>query len=103
VFGGTRHLIEVRRSIEALHAATPLEVVDTGDSSLFAFVRAHPSGLLLAVHNMTDAPRALDRRVLETVGLDGAWDAISGESLVGNRGRLLMPPCAAWWLRPTRG
>jgi amylosucrase len=102
VFEGTRHLIEVRRSLQALHAATPLDVIDAGDPSLFVFVRSHASGPLLAVHNMTDAPRALDGRVLETVGLDIVRDAISGETPVEQKGRLLMRPYAAWWLRPAR-
>ena len=102
VFEGTRHLVEVRRSLAALHAATPLEVVDAGDPSLFTFVRPHPSGPLLAVHNMTDAPQALDRRVLETVELDNVEDAISGETPVEHKGTLLMQPYAAWWLRPAR-
>jgi amylosucrase len=98
VFGGTRHLIKVRTSLRAFHAATPLEVVDAGDPSLFAFVRPHPSGALLAVHNMTDAPQTLDRAVLETVGLDTAWDAISGEAPVGDATGFHVPPYAAWWL-----
>jgi amylosucrase len=102
VFEGTRHLIEVRRSLAALHTATPLEVVDAGDPSLFCFVRPHTSGPLLAVHNMTDTPQALDRRVLEAVGLDSARDAIGDEALVETAGRLVMPPYAAWWLLPAR-
>jgi hypothetical protein len=51
---------------------------------------------------MTDAPQALDRRVLETVGLDNVEDAISGETPVEHSGRLPMHPYAARWLRPAR-
>ncbi len=98
VFEGTRHLIRVRSSLKALHAATPLEVLDMGDPALFAFVRAHPSGPLLAVHNMTEAPRALDGRALEIVGLDAARDAISGDGAYAAQGSIPLPPYAARWL-----
>jgi amylosucrase len=98
VFQGTRHLIHVRRSLEALHAATPLEVVDVGDPSLFAFVRAHLSGPLLAVHNVADAARALDGRVLETVGLMDARDAIRDEAVFHAGDPIPMPPYGVRWL-----
>jgi len=97
VFGGTQHLIRVRASLPALHAATSLEVLDLGDPALFAFVRAHRSGPLLAVHNMTETPRVLDGRSLEIVGLDTAADAISGEGPFSAQGVIPVPPYAAQW------
>ncbi len=98
VFQGTRHLVRVRCSLEALHAATPLEVVDLGDPALFAFVRAHPSGPLLAVHNMTEGPRALDGGALGIVGLDVARDAISGDGPYPALASIPVPAYAARWL-----
>ncbi len=98
VFGGTRHLVAVRRSLEALHAATPLDVVDLGDPALFAFVRVHPSGPLLAVHNLTETPVALDGRSLEILGLDIARDAISGERPYTCGSVIPLSPYGARWL-----
>ena len=98
VFGGTRQLVRVRASLPALHAAAPLQVLDLGDPALFAFVRAHPSGPLLAVHNMTETPRVLDGKSLEFVGLDTAADAISGEGPFKAQGSIPVPPYAAQWL-----
>ena len=102
VFRGIRHLVRVRRSLESLHAATPLEPLDLGDPALFAFVRAHPSGPLLAVHNMTEAPRSLDGRVLEMVGLDAAVDSISGDGPFLPAHPIALPPYAVRWLVAAR-
>jgi amylosucrase len=98
VFRGTTRLIESRRRLAALHAAVPLEVVDLGDPALFGFVRQHPSGPLLAVHNMTETPRTLQGRVLDVVGLDAAWDAIDGAGPYLSRGAIDLGPYAVRWL-----
>jgi amylosucrase len=98
VFRGTRHLVAVRCSLEALHAAAPLEVIDLGDPALFAFVRRQPSGPLLAVHNMTEDQRMLDGRVLDMVGLAAATDAITGDGPFAALRPVPMPPYAARWL-----
>jgi amylosucrase len=102
VFQGTRHLVRVRRTLESLHTSTPLEVLDLGDPALFAFVRVHPSGPLLAVHNMTETPRSLDGRVLEMVGLDAAVDTISGDGPFLPAGPIALPPYAVRWLAAPR-
>jgi amylosucrase len=98
VFRGTRHLVRVRRGLKALHAATQLEILDLGNPALFAFVRAHPSGPLLAIHNLTETPRRLDGRVLEMVGLDAARDAVSREGPFRPLEPIELPPYAARWL-----
>ena len=98
VFRGTQHLVRVRRTLQSLHAAAPLEILDLGDPALFAFVRVHPSGPLLAIHNLTETPRRLDGRVLEMVGLDAARDAISGDGPFKPLDPIGLPPYAARWL-----
>ncbi len=98
VFRGTARLIASRRRLAALHAAVPLEVVDLGDPALFGFVRRHPSGPLLAVHNMTETPRMLGGRVLEMVGLDAACDAIDGAGPFLSGASIDLGPYAARWL-----
>ncbi len=80
IFAGLRRLIEVRRGLPQLHAAIPLEVVDLEDPALFAFVRGDPAGPLLAVHNLTEKPQALDPAVLARLGLSTAIDAIEPQA-----------------------
>jgi amylosucrase len=60
IFGDLARLSEARRAAPQLHAANPLEIVDLGDPALFAFVRTHPEGALVAIHNFADAPRSVD-------------------------------------------
>ena len=103
VFRGTQHLVQVRGTLPALHAATPLEVLDLGDPALFAFVRAHSSGPLLAVHNLTATPAVVEGRVLEMVGLDLARDAISGDGPFVSGRPVPLPPYALRWLVAAEG
>ena len=53
-----RRLIAARRQAPQIHAAVPLDVLDTGDPALFAFGRDHPIGALVSVSNFADAIRA---------------------------------------------
>jgi hypothetical protein len=73
-------------------------VLDLGNPALFAFVRAHPSGPLLAVHNLTETAAAVEGRVLEMVGLDVARDAISGEGPFTWGRPVPLTPYAVRWL-----
>ena len=98
VFEGTRRLVQVRREMVALHASVPLELIDLGDPGLFAFVRTHASGPLLAVHNLTETPRNLDGRALEMVGLDAARDVIAAEGPFLPSDLIALPPYGVRWL-----
>lgn len=75
LLNGVRALLAARRDSVELHAATPLDVIDPPADGLFAFVRRHPTGSLLAVHNLTD------RFVEVPPGLDG----VAGSALVRDR------------------
>lgn len=98
VFRGITRLVEVRRGLAALHAAVPLEVVDLGDPALFGFVRSHPTGPLLALHNMTETPRVIDGGILDIVGLLEARDALGSGARFDLRMPISMPAYAARWL-----
>jgi len=60
VYRDLLHLIAVRRSTPQLHAASPLEVVDTGDATMLTFRRDHPLGTLVSVSNVADDPLDLE-------------------------------------------
>ncbi|MEX1171935.1 MAG: amylosucrase [Chloroflexota bacterium] len=59
IFMDLRLLIEARRETRQFHAGTPLDVVDLGDAAIFAFVRRHADGDLLAIYNFADDARAI--------------------------------------------
>ena len=90
----------LRRGLPQLHAAAPLEVVDLGDPVLFAFVRRHPDGPLLAVVNLTDRDTArIDGSVLGLAGLDVAGDALApGRRPLAARKPIRMGAYSARWL-----
>nr|WP_307814348.1 alpha-amylase family protein [Nocardioides baculatus] len=97
---GLRHLLDVRRSLPQLHAATPTEVWDPRDPGVLLVVRRHPSGPLLAAHNMTGEQAWVDADVLHWLGLhtDGLRDAISGTAPSLHEGAIPLEPYAAAWV-----
>jgi amylosucrase len=60
IFEDLCRLSGARRAAPQFHAANPLEVLELGDPALFGFVRTHPEGPLVAIHNFADAPRSVD-------------------------------------------
>jgi len=98
LFEGVQRLVGIRRGLRQLHAATPLEVVDLGDRSLFAFVRSHPDGALMAVYNLADRTTSIDGAALELGGLETAVDVLDGGRRFGLGDRIPMAPYTARWL-----
>jgi amylosucrase len=85
IFDDLRRLSVARGAAPQLHAATPLDIVDLDDPALFAFVRTHPQGTLLAVHNFADQPRTVDLARIPVVRpkdwtdlLDPGWAPTDG-------------------------
>ena len=101
---GLRHLLDVRRDLPHLHAATPTEVWDPRDPGVLLVVRRHPSGPLLAAYNATDRPARVDADVLHWLGLhtDGLHDAISGTAPSLVEGAVPLEPYAVAWLHDRR-
>jgi amylosucrase len=97
VFDGLRHLASVRAATPQLHAATPLEVIDSGVVGVYAVRRPHPVGPLVALFELGGRPEAIEGDVLTEAGI-GRWlDLLSGES--GEAGRALaLAPYQARWL-----
>jgi amylosucrase len=100
ITSGLRHLLDVRRSLPHLHAASPTEVWDPRDPGVLLVVRRHPSGPLLAAHNVTGEQAWVDADVLHWLGLhtDGLRDAISGTAPSLHEGAIPLEPYAAVWL-----
>ncbi len=100
ITSGLRHLLDVRRSLPHLHAATPTEVWDPRDPGVLLVVRRHPSGPLLAAHNVTGERAWVSADVLHWLGLhtDGLRDAISGTAPSLHEGAIPLEPYATAWL-----
>lgn len=53
VFEGLRTLVAARKRTPHLHTATPTQILEPYNNRVFAFLRPHPLGQLVAVHNFT--------------------------------------------------
>ena len=97
---GLRDLLEVRRGLPHLHAASPTEVWDPRDPGVLLVVRRHPVGPLLAAYNVTGTDRWVAADVLHWLGLHtpGLHEAISDHPPRLEDGAVRLAPYAAAWL-----
>jgi amylosucrase len=98
IFSALVALAKARRRTPQLHAATPVEVVDLQQPQLFAFMRRHPLGTLLAVHNVTEQPQQVSPMALYLVGYDQPVDHITGQPARIDHGQVVLDPYQAVWL-----
>ena len=90
-------LIKARRNTPQLHAGYHTEVLDV-HPQLFAYVRPHPLGNLLALHNFSEQTQVLSLGALGMYAFTEATDRLSGETLTPTGGLLELPPYARLWL-----
>ncbi len=97
---GLRHLLEVRRGLPHLHAASPTEIWDPRDPGVLLVVRRHPTGPLLAASNATGREAWVAADVLHWLALHtaGLHDAISGSAPELHDGAVRLAPYATAWL-----
>jgi amylosucrase len=98
IFSALAALAAARRRTPQLHAATPVEVVDLQQPQLFAFMRRHPLGTLLAVHNVTEQRQHVSPMALYLVGHDQPLDRITGQPARVDHGQVVLDPYQAVWL-----
>ena len=84
-------------------AVGAVEVVDLQQPQLFAFMRRHPLGPLVAVHNVTEQPQRVSPMALYLVGHDRPADRIAGRPARVDHGQVVLDPYQAVWLTPTDG
>ena len=97
---GLRDLVEARRGLPHLHAASPTEVWDPRDPGVLLVVRRHPVGPLLGAYNVTGEERPVADDVLHWLGLHtpGLHDAIGDRAPRLEDGAVRLAPYAAAWL-----
>jgi amylosucrase len=98
IFSALVALAEARRRTLQLHAATPVEVVDLHQPQLLAFVRRHPRGPLVAVHNVTEQLQHASPIALSRVGHEHPVDRITGQPARVDHGEVVLDPYQAVWL-----
>lgn len=81
IFSDLVHLIDVRTRAPQLHAATPLEILDSGDPGVLAFARPHPLGALVALYNFSETPRSVGATVASAVVEGRLVDLLDGSTV----------------------
>ncbi|MEE4216510.1 MAG: alpha-amylase family glycosyl hydrolase [Xanthomonadales bacterium] len=104
LFEGLARMIAVRKSIPAFADFNNRELIDTGNSHLFAFMRSNPFELhdeVLVVANFDSVPQSLDLADLgnrSQFGFSRLRDLCTGEAPAQFRDRLVVPPRRFYWL-----
>ena len=98
VFRGIKEILHRRALTPALHAAHPVRIVQTGQSGLFGFTRACPTGTLLGVFNMTENWLTLPEAAARSHGITRMYDALSDAPVTAHHGLIALPPYARVWL-----
>ncbi len=100
LFEDLRELINARRAAPQLHAAAPLEIVDLEEPGAFAFVRRHPEGDLLAIHNFGDAAVTVPAVALPTAPSGVRVDLLSGTRWAAQDDVAVGPREVRWIVAP---
>jgi amylosucrase len=94
IFSALAALAAARRATPQLHAATPVEIADLQQPQLLAFLRRHPLGTLVAVHNVTEQPS-------RSAPWPCTWSATTGRSTASPAARPGSSTGRSCWI-PTR-
>ena len=98
LFRSLHGLVRARRRTPHLHAATSTDVLDSGNSHVFAFARPHPLGNLVALFNFADRPQTLSTELLARRGLEQPYDQITQRYLDVQSGQISLSPYGRLWL-----
>jgi amylosucrase len=97
IFADVCALIDARRGAPQLHAANPLEIVETGDPGLFALVRRHPAGDLTAIYNFAETERVCDASIGPRAPSGIVVDLLDGSRRPSDE-PFAIPPLGVRWL-----
>ncbi len=97
LFEAVRGMVRVRRKTPQLHAGYPTVVLDV-HPKVFAYVRPHPLGRLLALYNFSEETQVLPVSVLGDYGFTEATDLLTGWQVAPRDGWLELRPYARHWL-----
>jgi len=98
VFDGIRHILARRAAVPGFHGAVPTEIVDTGQTGLFAFVRRAPTGAIVCVFNFTEHWSGLPANWFLRHGATKLRDLLSDAPVLGPDGGVPLPPYARVWV-----
>ncbi len=99
VFRALQKLIALRKSLPAL-AEQDMELIDSRNSHILAFVRQHMGHRLIVVANFSEFPQSISGNVLRTSGFGRFFkDEITGKTLGTSESPMLEPYQLMWLSR----
>ncbi len=104
IFDGLKHMIAVRKSINALADFNNRELIDVGNPHLFVFIRSNPMMPLesvLVVANFNERPEQFNLRDLRNRGrfeVGELRDAVSGAAPEQFNEQVVIPAHGFYWL-----
>ncbi|MCL6569117.1 MAG: alpha-amylase, partial [Meiothermus silvanus] len=103
MYHALRHLIAVRKSTPHFHASIEAEILEPKNPHVFAYVRRHPLGNLVALYNFSEEPQYYPLGQLAERGLTQPFDRISAKSIAVSGGLVRLEPFARLWLTQGEG
>lgn len=103
MYHAPRHLIAVRKSTPHFHASIEAEILEPKNPHVFAYVRRHPLGNLVALYNFSEEPQYYPLGQLAERGLTQPFDRISAKSIAVSGGLVRLEPFAHLWLTQGEG
>ena len=98
MWAGLRRLVDVRGSLEMLHASVATRVYPTGHPAVVCFVRRHPAGDMVQVYNVSDSTVAVAASDIAGHGAGLVHDRLSDRIVTPFGDQHVLRPYAAWWL-----
>ncbi|SFC85489.1 amylosucrase [Tropicimonas isoalkanivorans] len=99
VFRGVREILARRAEVPEFHANNATEVLQTGNSALFAFARRSPARSVVCIYNFTETWTAIPASWAVQNGATEMHELLSDATVIASGGAIPLPPYARVWLR----
>jgi amylosucrase len=99
IFRGVQKILARRAAVPEFHASNPTEVLNTGNSALFALARHAPFGSVVCIYNFTESWTAIPVNWAVQNGATQVYELLSDTPIHDSGGAIPLPPHARVWLR----
>jgi amylosucrase len=97
VLASMKRLIDVRKTLPALHASVATDAFTTGNPAVLVFRRRHAAGSIVEVYNLSETPQRFGTSSLWPLTGPYMHEHISGLDIAFHD-EAVIPPYGVWWL-----
>jgi amylosucrase len=98
MYHGLKNLIQTRVSTPHLHAAVETHVLETQNSHVFIYNRAHPLGNFVGIYNFSETAQTYPVWQLQELGIHAPYNRISNTRLEIADSVIWLAPYARLWI-----